>query len=376
MLRYGFIILVIIILIWFAPKLLIIVAIIAYILVGGPVYKSGGGDKSKGRGINKGRDNILNDSVLSREYLRWDITRQQLVIITSGLDKKKAYEAGNILERWKLSGENFGTGESFGTGNATDKMKSELVEKGITDDPDSVVEKIIAVKSRPGIGTPIIHNSGLIKYLDYERVLSRDRVQLLRKYGSNEEIAACAMRYSSIVSGGQQWNIPRAVYKILVEKYGVRLEGFASPINSQLLRFRPKYPDIRFCSLFPDVDKPFGSIGSFFDCDLRGIVSTVNPPYVLDIMNQTAKKAVADLETSTPTRVFMTVPNWTDAEYYNILSNSKHLEAKLVHNPGEYYYEDSNNNDKRVIARFASTLFVLSNMTPNDYEDINRAFKV
>ena len=57
---------------------------------------------------------------------------------------------------------------------------------------------------------------------------------------------------------------------MLREDLGVSSELFASPLNC-------RFP--RFCSAAVDADEPFGSVGSFFDCDLRsGARRAASPP--------------------------------------------------------------------------------------------------
>ena len=50
--------------------------------------------------------------------------------------------------------------------------------------------------------------------------------------------------------------VPLAAFRVLEERLGVCFECFASPFNC-------RFP--RFCSAFGDTDRPFGSVGSFFD---------------------------------------------------------------------------------------------------------------
>ena len=95
------------------------------------------------------------------------------------------------------------------------------------------------------------------------------------------------LRYKSIGIGGQQWNMPFANYKYLNNKYDLSVEGFASPINSQLIRISPEK---KFCSIFYDTDHWFGSLGSFFDLDISDKSICVNPPYMELIMVKTVFK--------------------------------------------------------------------------------------
>ncbi|MGZ5500906.1 MAG: hypothetical protein ACXWEW_07150, partial [Nitrososphaeraceae archaeon] len=101
---------------------------------------------------------------------------------------------------------------------------------------------------------------GLFTYKNYSRQISPERMQFLRTLGSDYEIARMMLRYASILPGSQHWNMPLETFKEYYNR-GIRIEGFSSPINSQLITIDRS---CRFCSLFPDVDKPFGSIGNFF----------------------------------------------------------------------------------------------------------------
>ena len=62
---------------------------------------------------------------------------------------------------------------------------------------------------------------------------------------------------------------PVAAFDVLREDLGVSSELFASPLNC-------RFP--RFCSAAADADEPFGSVGSFFDCDLRSGARRAAPP--------------------------------------------------------------------------------------------------
>jgi len=150
--------------------------------------------------------------------------------------------------------------------------------------------------------------------------ISTDRYEKLLSMASKERIFQCLLKYESIYPGGQQWSIPGSMYKKMVDDYDLKLEAFASPFNSQLLMY-----GMNFCSLFPELDKPFGSIGNFFD--ISGLKGTVcaNPPFILDVIDAMIGKCFSDLEESNNLRYFLLLPNWTDASYHNELLNSKYL---------------------------------------------------
>lgn len=176
--------------------------------------------------------------------------------------------------------------------------------------------------------------------------------------------------------GGQQWSLPARVYDLFVKKYGATLEGFASPFNSQMIHFMPgasadpaslglsSAKNIGFCSLFPDLDAAFGSLGNFFNVDLAERVSVINPPYVTDMIDAIVRKCSETCKNAAnapgTTRMFIVVPNWTDADFYNKLSTSPYLEKMLVHQKGTHFHEDPNNSENRIVATFARTIFILS----------------
>ena len=134
-------------------------------------------------------------------------------------------------------------------------------------------------------------------------------------------VVRVALRYAAAASGGQQLGLPRAHYEALYAA-GVRNEGFASPINSRLLPLQ-KY-DTAFCSLFPDTDRLFGSMGRFFDLEVENMVGfpggwTINPPYIEKIMEATSDKvqkllALADTTKGDPLQIFYLLPAWDDSK--------------------------------------------------------------
>ena len=56
------------------------------------------------------------------------------------------------------------------------------------------------------------------------------------------------------------------MFECLEELWGVKCEGFASPLNCRLGAGH-------FCSAFPDTDAAFGSLGSFFNLSASDAIS-------------------------------------------------------------------------------------------------------
>lgn len=173
------------------------------------------------------------------------------------------------------------------------------------------------------------------------------------------DIKLMILRYKTFVSGGQQWSIPRPVY-INLYNIGARYEAFASPLNSKMMGLK----DAKFCSLFPDIDKPFGSIGNFFDIDLYSNkderIWVMNPPFVEDLLNKSMEKVIESLDHCVKNNLKLTVygvmPAWTDMRSYIQMKTSSYLKYDERLHKGKYYYE----GDKKITALFDSHAYCLS----------------
>lgn len=87
-------------------------------------------------------------------------------------------------------------------------------------------------------------------------------------------------RYHAIQGPGFQAAVVEHAFQVLHGMMGVGFECFASPLNCHFARF---------CSAFPDVDAPFGSVGSCFSFfPLRGSFE-VNPPFIDSVMLSVAR---------------------------------------------------------------------------------------
>lgn len=89
---------------------------------------------------------------------------------------------------------------------------------------------------------------------------------------------------------------------------GYDYECFASPINCHL---------DKYFSAFPDVDAPFGSLGSFFENYSKikpGSRCAINPPYQITAMDRTVD-ILEELIASKHIHGTIVVPAWLDAYY-------------------------------------------------------------
>jgi phosphorylated CTD-interacting factor 1 len=204
-------------------------------------------------------------------------------------------------------------------------------------------------------------------------------------------IVTAALCYNALVPRGQQLSIPSRAYDVMIQTYGATFEGFASPFNSQMMRYMiPRTHDDAsllsrsYCSIFPRIDAPFGSVGSFFDesssaNQLCNRVSVLNPPFIEKIMVAMVQKCIADLARATePTRIFIIVPNWIDSAYFTMLTTCQYIERQLAL-PTDHHYIDAMHADLLVPMHIGQFLFVLSrnchDTREHMYEDIIEAFQ-
>ena len=155
------------------------------------------------------------------------------------------------------------------------------------------------------------------------------------------------IRYTS---QGMQLAVPPKVYEEYKTTYNITLEGFASPINH--------YFD-RFCSAFPDVDKPYGSIGSFFDTDIKENV-VANPPFEEEVMEACIDKLFEAISNNHITAILI-VPRWDDSNCVMKALSSKYLkDSKIVDISDTGYISYDIKNGKKVINSVDTYRFILS----------------
>lgn len=288
---------------------------------------------------------------VSREYNRY-IYVQRILNETPG---HNSYEKRNSVERLLLAMSNLGNSADpvFATIPTDHEIYKQFIvemqsKNKVNINPEyiaNIISQYFASSPKPIMFTI---TSGKFQCGTYSREIAPERMQLLLKLGGDNAVATMLMRYASILPGSQHWNLPLDTYKHLYAE-GFRIEGFASPVNSQMLLCADGTSGeltAKFCSLFPDVDAPFGSIGSFFPADLAGNNVVVNPPYIESIFIAVGKKLTAECEraeaTLTPTRFFVTFAAWRDSKGYLELLNSKYTRLAVILPAGSHYYGNTN----------------------------------
>lgn len=171
----------------------------------------------------------------------------------------------------------------------------------------------------------------------YTREFPEGRLDILLDKANLVAVAAMTIREACLMPRGRQYTQPLLITKYYVEQCGVNLEGFATPINAQILAVDP---NLWFCSLFPDTDGPFGSQGSFFKTKFSRARMTIYPPFVEAVVDQTAVHLASMFDEGEQLFAVITVPDWKDAKYYPILTTSSYCKKTFTIKKNENYSED------------------------------------
>lgn len=339
--------------------------------------------------------------LITREYNRQKIYYSIIKKISFFLNisnKRLHYEHKNIIERFVLGIINDGINNSginieilckYLLFNKFDKIQehvlfkkmiSEYHEKGIllSDYQIKHIETIFIIannqfntsitKTQPQCKIKIYSEHVILYYQDYYKYLSKERYKMLE----SQDNTPCAlfkmiMRYATFDNSGQQWSIGNDIYTLMKPDFNISLEMFASPLN---------YTIPRYCSLFIDTDKQFGSIGNFFSITPELLISEkihgalFNPPYLPLFMNQTTTKLLDILATCESSNhelyIIAFLPAWFDSEFMMNLNKSPYLITNKIIRRGEYYLKQRH-DESVMIANFDISLVVLnSNSKLND----------
>ena len=122
------------------------------------------------------------------------------------------------------------------------------------------------------------------------------------KYKVDEYLWAIVFRYQLLGSNNHQLAVLPNIMKSMTADYNLNFECFASAINSTF----PKY-----CSIYYDLEKYFGSVGSFFNIKPTKGTFGFNPPYQKDIIDLGINKLFEFLnQTSESLTFIITIPIW------------------------------------------------------------------
>ena len=332
---------------------------------------------------------------LDKEYFRY-LFVQKLLKLNSG------YEWRNILERFLNSMANIKYNDRRDpvfvnvkiTHYVYTKMKNEMNEKKIKNKKNIlkvIYEKInvflqtTQIPEIKSFGRTLNKNDSKYHCEKYIKFISRTRNEKLigashsHIYGEMHVllILILLLRYDTILAGGQNWNLPFTFYKYLHTKYKINLEGFSSPLNSQLILISP---NTYFCSLFEDTDSYFGSKGNLFDFNVNsfskknnGMVSaTLHPPYIPHILEKMVDLVDKWCNIVPKLRLFVGFPNWTDYPLIDRLHNHSHLKYSKLSEIGSFYFENSSNEfHKKLHLPLKRWTFVIDNFSNETYLNLD-----
>ena len=146
---------------------------------------------------------------------------------------------------------------------------------------------------------------------------------------------ALLLRYEAIGGAGFQAALGGNVLRALQHALETNFECFASPLNCYYGHY---------CSAFPDVDRPFGSRGSFTRfAPARGSYEA-NPPFVDALIDDMATRLLALLDTAQaadePLCFAVVLPGWADNPGYRALLAAPLLRRTLLVAAADHGYID------------------------------------
>lgn len=186
-----------------------------------------------------------------------------------------------------------------------------------------------------------------------------DRATYQDDNGSFEEVLFCVLcRYDMLQGAGLQAGVPGKVMDTLLETLDCSMECFASPLNCRYEGFASAF----------DIDRAFGSLGSFFQLDFlndgKGGCYQANPPFCErviqsfnDRMHKILQKSSVAMagESEVPLMFVVFVPVWKESQAYTegLLAN-EFLTEHLVLPHSKHWYTEGTQHRRKSSFRVAS----------------------
>lgn len=335
------------------------------------------------------------DDPLQHEYRRWEYVQKikeyclrsfGTTTSISQTNKSAQYELNNIIERFLLTMANSARADDdvILHGNyaeAISTFESEYSAKFRRKFASGGLIRLIGEFCASCIQPASRELDSRIVCAEFASTYPAERIKLLILRTDEYRTGIMLLRYACILPGGQHWNAPRELYAKYHDIFGCRIEGFASPVNSQLL----PYTDSAFCSLFPDVDGCWGSLGGFFDCDWENVMYdkyrvggndgtltiAVGPPFIDCLLTRIAATIIKYCKlgeiSGKKIRFLFTHAYWKDHRAIIELLNSKYLRKMHVFGARKHYYYNSNlATNEKILAQFDTILLILDSGIGND----------
>lgn len=142
-------------------------------------------------------------------------------------------------------------------------------------------------------------------------------------------VKECSEKYRKLNPDGVNFmTLTNEMFNDLDHKHRFTLECFASPFDNRL---------VKFCSLYPEQDKYYGSIGDFFKIDITNFneeVLFINPPWIELIFQKTMNRIMELLNSKYKIDLIVFLPFWEDM-MTNFVNSSFVIEKEIL-KKGEY----------------------------------------
>jgi hypothetical protein len=163
-----------------------------------------------------------------------------------------------------------------------------------------------------------------------------------------------------MLPSGLQMGMHPYIYKQLNKLYGFDREGFASPINSIMIKVNSKN---KFCSLFKDTDHYFNSMGSFFDLNMTEGNIIIHPPFTEKLINKSGIHTLEMLDNAqklgTKLRCMFISTYWKDMPIFDKLIKSSYYRFHNEYSKNTFAVEISyKDSDKNIFIKGNYILFI------------------
>ena len=159
-------------------------------------------------------------------------------------------------------------------------------------------------------------------------------------------ILCLLIRYRALNSGANQYVVDLNYKKLLKDKFDLNFECFGSVFN--------RYYD-HFCSLFYDLEKYFGSLGSFMSLKVISGFYMANPPYDENLLKKMYKRVKKNIKSDNQVCFIMSIPKWDDYDLEKIIDQDNLYDIKKIKH--EKFRRDMDKKQEILIPPYISYVF-------------------
>lgn len=175
----------------------------------------------------------------------------------------------------------------------TFKIDRKLVQKSITTDEFRANRYIMSQL--------LVNNDIPLEFTINRDLYNRVQPRYLSDNGFNNLLLCCLIRYETLGSGANQFVVDLR-YKDQLSQLGMNFECFASVFNCHYANY---------CSMFFDIERYFGSSGSFMALNIKSGMYMANPPYSEYLLSRMYDKVKTALSNNDNDVCFiMSIPEW------------------------------------------------------------------